>query len=162
MLSIAPRGTTSPATPLSRREDQLLRRAFGRYGVYAEREPAAEIVRRVQDSGPGHWILCDCLGTAGEDRPPALVPVASKHIRRHANERWPSHAPDCDFFREPEEQKRLTASFRLEDQPPSLIKGYPAQAEPERVHLAGVSQAEERSPLARLLLALVEEAGLQR
>jgi hypothetical protein len=162
MLSIAPKGKTSPATPLSRREDQLLRRAFGRYAVFAERVPAADIVKRVQDSGPGHWILCDCLGSSGEDRPPALVPVASSHIRRHTNVCWPPHAPDCDFFREPEEQKHVTASFRLGDQPPCLIKGYAVESPAYRVHLTGVSQAEERSPLARLLLGLVEEAGLQR
>lgn len=162
LLSIAPRGTTDPATLLSRREDQLLRRAFGRYAVFAEREPAAAIVKRVQESGPGHWILCDCRGDTGAERPPALVPVSATHIRRHTNVCWPPHAPDCDFFREPEEQKRTTASFRPGDRPPSLIAGYAAEPPAYRVHLSGVSHAEERSPLARLLLELVAAAGLQR
>ena len=33
------------------------------------------------------------------------------HIRRHEDTRWPVHAETCEFFREPEEQLVLTASY---------------------------------------------------
>ncbi|MDD2859448.1 MAG: hypothetical protein PHT60_14825 [Acidiphilium sp.] len=163
MLRVAPKGRVEPATGLSEAEDVLLRRAFGRFCEPDQRVAAAAVVRHWQLDGPGHWILCDCLGNRADDaRPPALVPVAATHLRRHVHGCWAAHAPDCDFFREPAEQKHATLTYRRTDQVEPVIKGYRGDPSDFRVHLSGISQAEDRPPLARLLIGLVQDAGLLR
>lgn len=163
MLSVAPKGQVSPAISLTDAEDRLLRRAFGRYCDPAQRAAAADIVRRWQIDGPGHWILCDCLGPPGEDgRPPALIPVAEAYLRRHVYGDWPAHSPDCDFFKEAAEQRAVTRSYRLSDRVEPVVRGFGGDPTTYRVNLSGISHAEDRPPLARLLMRVIHEAGLDK
>lgn len=164
MLAATVKGRTEPAIPLSADDDRLLREAFGRFARRDRREAAAAIVRRLQTTGPGHWVLCDCLGDqASGYRPPALVLVNETHVRRHVDERWPQHADDCDFFRDPEEQRRITASYGKSDPgaPMHLIGAYRSDSPPRPPGLSGISHAHERPKLGRLLTRLVNEVGLQ-
>lgn len=162
MLFVAPKGQVEPAIPLTAEEERLLRRAFGRFADPALRPAAANVVRRWQVDGPGHWILCDCLGPL-IDRgfPPALVPVAEAHLRRHVHGAWPAHAPDCDFFRDAEEQTGVTSSYLRADHERPVIRGFGGEDRPAQV-TTGISHAEERPPLARLLMRLMTDAGLTK
>jgi hypothetical protein len=161
MLSVAPKGRVEPAIDLSVEEDRHLRRAFGRFGNPAERRSAAEIVRRWQCDGPGHWILCDCLGVRGDDdRRPALVPVAEAHLRRHIHGSWPPHAPDCDFYRDPDEQRRTTLTYRRTDHVEPVIRGFDRNDTGERVRFSRISHADDRPRLARLMMRLVQASGI--
>ncbi|MBN9560438.1 MAG: hypothetical protein J0H14_06865 [Alphaproteobacteria bacterium] len=162
MLQIAPKGDVSQAIPLTFEEDRVLRAAFGRYGGSAEaREAAAAVVRRCQQRRGGDWFLCDCL--PGAERPPALVPVSQTHIRRHQVTRWPVHCDTCDFYREPDEQREVTASYSAAAASRPLRLARPLAVAPasleRRFHAA--SQHGRRSGLTRLLLRLVSDAGLQ-
>jgi hypothetical protein len=110
VLRVAPRCDVAHATTLRAEEDRFLRAAFGRFGGQPKaREAAAEIVRHYQQLGAGSWFLCDCR--PGAVRPPALVPVAQTHIRRHQDDRWPVHSEACDFQREPAEQRGIVDSY---------------------------------------------------
>lgn len=164
MLAVAVKGRTEPAILLSADEDRVLREAFGRFARRDRREAAAAIVRRLQTTGPGHWVLCDCLGDqASGHRVPALVMVSETHVRRHVDERWPQHADDCDFFREPEEQRRITASYRtpVSGAPMHLIGACRSDSPRRPPVLSGTSHAHKRPKLGRLLTRLVSDAGLQ-
>lgn len=110
MLRVAPKGDVAHATSLPAEQDRMLRAAFGRFGGQPKaREAAVPIVRHYQQLGAGSWFLCDCR--LGAERPPALVPVAQTHIRRHQDERWPVHSDACDFRREPAEQRAIVDSY---------------------------------------------------
>ena len=112
MLHVAPNGDVSRATPLTSDEDRILRAAFGRCGGSAEaREAAAATLRRCRQRRGGDWFLCDCLPGAERPLPPVLVPVSQPHIRRHQDTRWPVHCDACDFDREPDGQREITASY---------------------------------------------------
>ena len=163
MLLVAPKGDIAAATPIAAEEDRLLRLAFGRYGGLAEaRAAAAPVVGHYQQLRGGQWFLCGCR--PGAERPPALVPVSKTHIRRHEVTRWPVHCDTCDFYRDPDEQRAITASYS----PPSTGKplrlarplGEAAAAPPER-SLDTRSQNTRRPGTARLLVQLTTDAGLQ-
>ena len=96
-------------------------------------------------------------------RPPLLVPVSRSHIRRVIDDHWPQHAEGCDFFREPAEQRLAIASQRREaaERPLRLA---PA-VQPAVVELTRTIESRSASywpGIARLLLRLVWDAGLQR
>ena len=38
--------------------------------------------------------------------------MAQHHIRRH-EAHWPAHAEACDFYRDPDEQRVITASYAV-------------------------------------------------
>ena len=140
-----------------------MRAAFGRYGGRADaRAAAAAVVARYQQLGAGHWFLCGCRFNA--ERPPALVPVSQTHIRRHEDARWPVHCETCDFYREPGEQRAITASYAPPSAGKPLRLALPlgrAAAEAPSHRIEGASRHMERPGLARLLVQLVTEAGLQ-
>ena len=161
MLRFAPKGDASAPRFVTPEEDGLLRQAFGRYGgSFAARLDAIRVVARYQQHGSGMWLLCDCRPDAA--RPPALIPVAMTHIRRHDDARWPAHAETCDFFREPEEQLVITASFlRSRSRPFRLARRFTVWAQPMEGQFTACSQASRRPGLARLLAQLVTDAGLQ-
>jgi hypothetical protein len=98
-----------------------------------------------------------------DTKPPALIPVAETHIRRHSDARWPAHRVTCDFYRDAEEQLRITSSYRPlpADRPLQLIQGFRDEAEPLTRQISGGSYERERPPLARLLVRLMTDAGLQ-
>ena len=163
MLRVAPKGDVAAATPIALEEDRLLRSAFGRYGgKAAARAAAAPVVAHYQQLRGGQWFLCGCR--PGAERPPALVPVSQTHIRRHEDTRWPVHCDTCDFYREPDEQRAVTASYG----PPAVSKplrlgrplGGVAAAAPER-SLEMRSHDTSRPGIARLLVQLTTDAGLQ-
>lgn len=163
MLRVALKGTTEAALLVTPEEDRVMRAAFGRYGGRPQdRAAGALVVARYQQLGSGHWFLCDCRG--GAQRPPALVPVAQTHIRRHEDQRWPVHCDDCDFYRDQDEQRALTASYAR----PSAGKPMRLARPLGRVAQAAVASSASRSPhtsrpgLARLLIRLLVDAGLQR
>lgn len=163
MLQVAPEGDVSGAVPVTAEEDRLLRAAFGRYGGQAEaRAAAAVVVARYQQAGSGRWFLCGCRPAA--ERPPALVPVSQTHIRRHEDGRWPLHGEACDFYREPEEQRAVTASYAppAVDKPLRLARPLGRVAGP--AHEARIETCSRHTSwpgLARLLTRLVTDAGLQ-
>lgn len=163
MLRAAVKGETAGATALEPEEERALRAAFGRYGGrHQDRVAAAAVVRRYQQHGAGCWILCDCRPVA--DRPPALVPVSQTHIRRHQDARWPAHDIACDFYRDPAEQLVITASYTRDaaERPLRLARAFaPATPALER-HFVAASHHAARPGLARLLVRLVTDAGLQR
>ncbi len=105
MLCVCRRGEVGEARALAPEEDRALREAFGRFAVPAARAAGTAVVQRYQHAGAGHWFACSCLGPGV--RPPVLVPVAEAHIRRHQDPPWPAHAEACDFYRDPDEQRRV-------------------------------------------------------
>jgi hypothetical protein len=164
MLKVAPKGLVAGAVELPQDEDAILRLAFGRYADTDSRTEAAHIVRKYQQAAAGHWFLCDCRNPLALDtKPPALIPVAETHIRRHNDARWPAHCVTCDFYRDAEEQLRITSSYRplQADRPLQLIQGFRDEAEPLIRQTKGGSYERERPPLARLLVRLMTDAGLQ-
>src|SRR5208283_1065529 len=162
VLHVAPKGQTDAALALSAREDALLRAAFGRYGgSVLARRAAAAIVQHHQQIGAGRWILCDCRPDA--PRPPVLVPVAQHHIRRHEDASWPAHAEACDFYRDPDEQRVITASYAVPiEREWRLSRPLVGEALQPQLRVQRLSCHVARPRLARLLLHLVTEAGLQR
>lgn len=164
MLSVAPKGGIARAVAVTLDEDRLLRAAFSRYGGDAQdRAAAAAVVARIQQLGAGHWFLCDCR--PGAERPAVLVPVAQTHIRRHEDApRWPAHSEACDFYREPQEQRLVTASYASPSTDKPMRLALPlgrAAAKPPDGRIEGVSRHVARPGLARLLIQLVTDAGLQ-
>lgn len=163
MLRVAPKGDISAASPVTPDEDRILRAAFGRYGGSLDaRAAAAAIVAHYQQLRGGQWFLCGCR--PGAERPPALVPVAQTHIRRHEDQRWPVHCDTCDFYREPEEQRAVTASFARPSAGKPLRLARPLGAVASGPIIASTvsrSQHTSRPGIARLLIQLVTEARLQ-
>lgn len=143
-------------------EDQLIRAAFGRYGGSAKaRTDTIPIIRRLQTSDRGFWILCDCR--PAQEKPPALVPVLETYLRRHVTDDWPPHAEACDFFREPAEQTEISRSYRpLDKSKVRLVRSFEIAAATSPERLQRTSTARRRPQLARLLVRLVTEAGLQQ
>lgn len=162
MLRAAPKGRADWTTVLSREEDRLLRDAFGRHGGNAAaRAAAAPVVARYQQMSGGMWFLCNCRGES--DRHPVLVPVALTHIRRHEDAHWPAHHEDCAFFRDPSEQAAFLRSYgRVQAAPLRLARAFGKASAPLEKAIVGKSHANGRPRLARLLMRLVDAAGLQR
>ena len=100
MLAVGRRGDGAGMRPLDAEEDAVLRAAFGRFGRERARSRGAEVVRRHQQQA--RWFFCDCR--PDRVRPPALVPVAESHVRRHSEEPWAEHVAECDFFLDAAEQ----------------------------------------------------------
>ena len=162
MLQIAPKGDVAHATSLRAEEDRILRSAFGRFGGQPKAcEAAVEIVRHYQQLGAGSWFLCDCR--PGAERPPALVPVAQTHIRRHQDERWPVHSDACDFQREPAEQRAIMDSYSAAaaNQPLRLVRPVGVASPAMEPGEVGQSRNVRRPGIARLLARLMTDAGLQ-
>lgn len=161
-LRAAPKGTVDGTVGLAPEEDRLLRKAFGRYGGTPEaRRAAASVVARYQQMGAGMWLLCPCRSVSGRNA--VLVPVAQTHVRRHEADRWPSHAPSCDFYRDPAEQNLLVGSYvGPVDRPFSLARRFGAAEQQLKRSFVANSYATRRPGLARLLMRLVDEAGLQK
>ena len=162
MLQFAQKGDVAHATSLGPEEDRLLRAAFGRFGGQPKaREAAVQIVRHYQQLGSGAWFLCDCR--PGAERPPALVPVAQTHIRRHQDSRWPVHCDTCDFQREPSEQRAIVDSFSAEaaNRPLRLVRPVGAASPAMEPGEVGQSRNVRRPGIARLLARLMTDAGLQ-
>ena len=162
MLQVAPKGDVAHATSLRAEEDRILRSAFGRFGGQPKaREAAVEIVRHYQQLGAGSWFLCDCR--PGSERPPALVPVAQTHIRRHQDERWPVHSDACDFQREPAEQRAIVDSYSAAaaTRPLRLVRPVGVASPAMEPGEVGQSRNVRRPGIARLLARLMTDAGLQ-
>jgi hypothetical protein len=162
VLRVAPKGDLAHATSLRVGEDRILRAAFGRFGGQPKaREAAVEIVLHYQQLGAGSWFLCDCR--PGAERPPALVPVAQTHIRRHQDDRWPVHSDACDFQSEPAEQRGIVNSYSAAaaNRPLRLVRpvgtASPAMEAGEVRHSRNV----RRPGIARLLARVMTDAGLQ-
>ena len=140
-----------------------MRQAFGRYGQGAARAAGAAVVQRYQHVAGGHWFYCDCRGDAA--RPPALIPVLERFVRRHEEAGWPAHDPDCDFARDHDEQRELLRSYaRGPAQGPLRLVRSLADAHDPDLSDGGrrdYSISARRDSLARLLTHLVVEAGLQ-
>ena len=162
ILRAALKREVAHAIALTPEEDHILRAAFGRFGGTAKaRADAIPIIRRLQTTDRGFWILCDCRPR--QSSPPALVPVLETYLRRHVTPDWPQHAEACDFYREPAEQTEISKSYRpLDKSRVRLVRSFEiaAGASPERLEIA--STARRRPQLARLLVRLMTEAGLQR
>ena len=162
MLQVAPKGDVAHATSLRPEEDRVLRAAFGRFGGHMQaREAAVPIVRHYQQIGAGSWFLCDCR--PGAHRPPALVPVAQTHIRRHQDARWPVHSDACEFQREPAEQRAIVDSYSAEaaHRPWHLVRPLAAASPAMAPGDVGQSHNVKRPGIARLLARLMTDAGLQ-
>jgi hypothetical protein len=162
MLGVCRKGDYLTATPLPAGEETALRHAFGRFASADARAAGAKIVQRYQYVGHGNWFVCGCLSGL-EARPPALIPVMESYIRRHTDPPWPAHAEDCDFFREPAEQRAITKSYG----PPSpgplrLVRRYGEAdgAAPELLVRRGY--AWRREGLATMLRGLQIKSGLNR
>ena len=162
MLRLCRRGEVAGARALALEEDRALREAFGRFAVPAARAAGTAVVQRYQHAGSGHWFSCDCLGLGV--RPPVLVPVAEAHIRRHQDPPWPAHAEECDFYRDPDEQRLVTRSYgrpRRGDLV-RLVGKLKAEETPSSVELRSRSYSRGRGALATLLADLLVRAGLNR
>ncbi|ATR19614.1 hypothetical protein CTJ15_04465 (plasmid) [Roseomonas sp. FDAARGOS_362] len=148
--------------PLDAEEDAVLRAAFGRFGSERARSRGAEVVRRHQQQA--RWFFCDCR--PDRVRPPALVPVAESHVRRHSEEPWAEHVAECDFFLDAAEQADLVRSYDRRHGVSGLrllrrfAEDRAAPAEAPGLHRR--SYERRRESLACLLTHLAAEAGLQR
>ncbi len=160
MLKSGPKRDPGRAVPIDSADDRRLRLAFGSFGgLAAARKAAIPIVRRLETTGEGHWLYCDCLAV---DPPPVLVPVAEKYLRRNVTERWPAHAPDCEFLDNPAERRAAAASYRpLRNGQIRLVRSFEG-SDHRRPRLETVSPVRRRPRLARLLARLLTAAGLQR
>ena len=162
MLKACEKGDYRAFIALSEYEDRALRRAYGRFASPEARAVGAEVVQRFQHKGPGYWIACDCLD-GQEERPPVLIPVLESFIRRHTDPPWPAHAEQCDFLREPAEQKAITRSYG----PPSpgplrLVRRYAQVDGPAPELEVSRSYAWRREGLATMLRLLQIKSGLFR
>jgi hypothetical protein len=162
MLRACVKGDHRTVIWLSEDEDGAVRRAYGRFATAEARAAGAEVVQRFQHRGPGYWLACDCLDGL-EERPPVLIPVLESYIRRHSDPPWPAHAEDCDFFREPAEQKAITKSYG----PPSpgplcLVRRYGQAEGAALVREVYRSYAWRREGLATMLRLLQIKSGLNR
>ena len=148
------------AWTLDRADDRALRVAFGCYsGAVSARAEAVPVVRRVQTTGRGCWVLCDCRPAA--ERPPALVPVAETHLHRHVQAGWPQHDPACTFFREPAEQAAVSASYApIHRSQVRLVRSFELGPSVPLQRRETASPANRRPQLARLLIRLLTEAAL--
>lgn len=160
MLQVSRRGSVQDVAELSGQEDRALRQAFGRFGDPEARAAGAEVVHRYQRAGAGSWLLCDCLGRV--EWPPALIPVAEAHIRRHYDPPWPEHDPDCDFYRDAAQQRAVTRSFR---RPPdanrvALLARLKQDERSRPPQLTSHIFSRSRGALATLLMQLVERGKL--
>lgn len=91
------------------------------------------------------------------------MPVAETHIRRHVQAGWPPHAEACEFFREPVDQAVVSASYRpLQRSQVRLVRSFEVSATGPLQRRETASPANRRPQLARLLVRLLTEAGLQR
>ena len=82
---------------------------------------------------------------------------------RHEDERWPSHAPCCDFYRDPAEQNLILGSYvGSVERPLRLARRFGAAEQGLDRSLIANSYANRRPGLARLLMRLVDDAGLQK
>jgi hypothetical protein len=106
--------------------------------------------------------LCDCRRDA--ERPAALVPVSQTHIRRRQDARWPAHCDACDFYLDPDEQCEIMATYRAppRDRPMRLARPLTGGIAAIKRLLLGSSRHTRRPRLARLLMRLLTDAGLQR
>lgn len=161
MLRAAPKGCAHWTMILAREEDRLLRDAFGRHGGHADaRAAAASVIARYQQMGGGMWFLCNCRPES--DRCPVLVPVAQTHIRRHEDTHWPAHHEDCEFFRDPSEQAVAARSYgRAQAGAFRLARAFGKASTPPEKTIVGRTGSSGRPRLARLLMRLVDGAGLQ-
>ena len=162
MLRVCRRGEVEETRELTPEEDRALRAAFGRFSVPAARAAGSAVVQRYQHAGAGHWFACSCLGPGV--RPPVLVPVAEAHIRRHQDPPWPAHAEECDFHRDPDEQRLMAASYARPRRGDlvRLVGKLRAGESPALMELRGRSYARGRGALATLLAELLVRAGLNR
>ena len=160
------------AKELSQLEDELIRKAFGRFGGSKKmREAAAEVVQKYQTAGSGRWLLCDCLPHG--ETPPVLLPISGTHIKRHVtkdptrglNGDWPNHAEWCDFRLDPKQQR---AVVRTHKRSPPPLAGYrllrafkKTSAKRPSEGTRHTSRHEARSGLATILSEIVVRAGLQ-
>ena len=163
MLRLMRRGNAEDLRPLAQGEDATLRRAFGRFARVTAREAGAFVVRQHQGGLGGQWFACDCRG--GALPPSVLVPVAETHIRRHVESLWPEHAEWCDFYREPQQQVAVSASYRrVASQARSLglVRRFDQAERPLDRTLIGSSREQRRPRLARVLFELIDRAGLNR
>ena len=162
MLRVCRRGEVGEMRALAPEEDRALREAFGRFAVPAARAAGTAVVQRYQHAGAGHWFACSCLGPGM--RPPVLVPVAEAHIRRHRDPPWPGHAAECDFYRDPDEQRLVTRSYARPRRGDlvRLVGKLKAEETPSPLELRGRSYARARGALATLLAELLVRAGLNR
>ena len=143
-------------------DDRKLRAAFGCYGgSSAARADAIPFVRRLQTTDRGFWLLCDCRPAV--TKPPALVPVSETHLRRHVTDNWPQHAVSCEFYREPAEQVEISASYRPLPKPwVRLLRSFDVSSEAPLERRETSTPGHRRPQLARLLVRLLSEGGLQR
>ena len=92
-----------------------------------------------------------------------LVPVMETHIRRHVQAGWPPHAEACEFFREPVDQAVVSASYRpIHQSQVRLVRSFDVSASAPLQRRETALPANRRPQLARLLIRLLTEAGLQR
>lgn len=90
------------------------------------------------------------------------MPVDERFLRRHVTDSWPQHALSCEFFREPAEQAEISASYRPLPKPQvRLLRSFEVAASAPRERRAS-APASRRPQLARLLVRLLTEGGLQR
>src|SRR5271166_5364645 len=120
-------------------------------------DPAA--VRACVGSGVGNTKTCR-LSHCYSYR--LLSTVAQHHIRRHEGH-WPAHAEACDFYRDPDEQRVITASYAVPiEREWRLSRPLVGEALQPQLRVQRLSGHVARPRLARLLLHLMTEAGLQR
>jgi len=146
------------ARELTPGEDRALHKAFGRFAAPAAWAAGATVVRRYQHAGSGHWFACDRLGPGV--RPPVLVPVAEAPVRCQ-DPPWPAHAEECDFRRDPDEQRLVAASYARPGRGTAIrLVGKPrAEEKPWPVELRGCSYAHGRGALATVLAEILVRAG---
>lgn len=162
MLKVGPKRTPEVADALAPDEDRTLRAAYGRFGgSKAARTDAIPIVRRLETTEAGMWVYCDCRPRA--PKPPALVMVSEAFIRRHVTTDWPQHDEGCEFYREAVEQTEISASYRPLPKPQvRLVRSFEIAAEAPLERRERACASDRRPQLARLLVHLLSQAGLQR
>ncbi|MDR3423726.1 MAG: hypothetical protein P4M13_01420 [Alphaproteobacteria bacterium] len=153
----------SHVTPiaLSPDEDRKLRLAFGRFAEGRHRSDGEDVVSKHYELK--HRFLFDCRPDA--PHAPLLFLVAGTHIRREVDGRGTPHDEGCDFFREPQEQKKLIVSYRRQkpedEHQLNLLRNFRDDDTPPRL-TAHVTTNRSRPKLARVLCSLLHEAKLDR
>jgi hypothetical protein len=89
--------------------------------------------------------------------------VALTHIRRHDDARWPGHDQSCDFYKDQAEQRSIVASYGPgAGRPFRLVRKLKQGGGALERTIETRSYSRGRPGLARLLMRLMEDAGLQR
>jgi len=174
-MQIVERTTLKNPKLLRRAEKEAILQCFGtsRRPTTAQKKMAARILDKLTANAV-KWLQCDCLST----HPPLMAVVkngrdpAQRHLRRIVGPTRSAHHSTCRLNLDTKNKKSVIRSYARAESNQFLFHP-PFSSQPQQVSnnssstsAGGLSRSgarsEERTPLARLLFRLLDDAGLNR